>query len=182
MYAICLQYPQNLLRNIARDHCNSEWVTCVDIDMMFPSPINGYHLIAGNLELFLLSEDAKNCSKCAFVLPTYEIRQNVTKIPNSKAELMQYIHEGKARRYHQVTNEAGQNMTNLAEWEKRPVGDFVKIAYPVKYFQFKYEPIYIARIGTPKFDERYVGYGTARLEQVWLVLSQFFHFIFNHTY
>jgi hypothetical protein len=138
--------------------------------MMFPSPINGSHIIAEHLKMFLNSKEANKCVKCAFVLPTYEIRQNISKVPSNKTELMQYVHEGKARRYYQVTNEAGQKMTNLAKWEKRPGGDFVKIAYPAENFQFRYEPIHIAKNDTPKFNERYMGQGTARFEQVNLVI------------
>ncbi|KAF4517372.1 hypothetical protein B566_EDAN013627, partial [Ephemera danica] len=162
-----LLYPQNMLRNVAREHCQNEWITCVDMDMFFPSPAdNGEHKVAESLQQFLNSSAAMSCKNCAFVLPTYEIQSNVSHVPRNKTELLEFVEKGDARQFHNVTYPQGQEMSDLNTWEKLGVKDSeVSIAYAAKPFEWKYEPIYIARRGTPRFDERYVGFGTDRVEQ-----------------
>jgi len=65
-----LPYPQNLLRNLARQHCLSEWVMCPDVDMVFPRPDGN---LTQSLVRFLQTSKALYCSKCAFVFPLYEV-------------------------------------------------------------------------------------------------------------
>ncbi len=63
-----LEYPQNLLRNLAKNGCQTEFTFIPDIDMI---PIPG---LAEDLDAFLAEEEQENCDKCAFVVPTYEIK------------------------------------------------------------------------------------------------------------
>ena len=52
-----MQYPQNLLRNVARKNCGTEWVFLTDVDII---PIPN---LAPDLAVFLRSPQAKNCKK-----------------------------------------------------------------------------------------------------------------------
>lgn len=67
-----MAYPQNVLRNAARSHCANRWVMCPDVDMVLPRP-SPYTDLPTQLSRFLKGRWAKSCSKCAFVLPVYEI-------------------------------------------------------------------------------------------------------------
>ena len=59
-------YPQNLLRNLAKAGCQTNYTYIPDIDMV-PSPG-----MAARLNTFLArDQQLGNCSKCAFVIPTY---------------------------------------------------------------------------------------------------------------
>lgn len=63
-----------------------------------------------DLEKFLDSDQARSCDKCAFVVPVYEISQDLSPganfdpaaVPADKAELLGLVSRGKARQFHQV--------------------------------------------------------------------------------
>ena len=42
----------------------------------------------------------------------------------------------------------------------------LNVAYKVDKYQFKYEPLYVAKSDTPIFDERFIGFGMTRNTQV----------------
>lgn len=75
-----------------------------------------------------------------------------------------------ARPYHKKAFSLNQKSTNFSRWEKLPAGDQVAVAYPVEKFIFHYEPVYVAKKGTPPFSERYVGYGMTRNTQAYEML------------
>jgi len=86
-------------------------------------------------------------------------------LPADKTQLKEYIKKGWARQYHMEVFTQNQASSKLKNWEKRNSKKDVGIAYSVS-FNFWYEPLYVARQGTPTFDERYVGYGMTRNTQV----------------
>ncbi len=91
-----LGYPQNLMRNIAKSGCQTNYTFIPDVDMI---PNAGLDL---SLENFLMSKD--NCDKCAFVIPVYEISTKATHLPENKTELVDYVKANNARQFHQVKN------------------------------------------------------------------------------
>ena len=154
-------YPQNLLRNLAKNGCQTNYTYIPDIDMV-PTP--GMDL---QLETFLeKQEERNNCSKCAYVIPTYEISINSTHLPTNKTELVQFVKNKQARQFHQALYSINQKSSNLKKWEKLPEAEELDIAYKVEKYIFKYEPLYIARGDTPAFDERFIGFGMTRNTQV----------------
>ncbi|CAB3379172.1 Hypothetical predicted protein [Cloeon dipterum] len=159
-----LRYPQNAMRNLARRFCKTEWVLCPDVDMVFPDTLPNSESMHSKLNRFLKSEKARNCEKCAFVFPVYEIENVKERVPESKAALLQYLAEKKAQIYHITIFAPNQLSSNLSVWEKLPLQPDVDIALPVD-FNFYYEPVYVTRHGSPKFDERYIGYGMTRNTQ-----------------
>ena len=161
-----LPYPQNLLRNVARRHCRSEWVVCPDVDMMFPGADSTVRPSwTQRLALFLQSPKAQNCAKCAFVLPLFELENENRTLPADKKQLRKHVDAGRARPYHAEVFVQNQAASKLKNWIKRPQASAVDVAYSVQY-KFWYEPVFIARHSAPKFDERYVGYGMTRNTQV----------------
>ena len=106
-------YPQNLLRNTVKRGCQTNYTFIPDIDMV---PIPGMDL---ELETFLQKDQqANNCTKCAFVVPTYEISSKCEHLPRTKAELLTFIKEKKARQFH--LGLINQLASNLARWETIP--------------------------------------------------------------
>ena len=91
-------YPQNLLRNVAKAGCQTNYTFVPDIDMI---PIDG---LDRRLEAYLKSDRARECGdKCAYVVPVYEISTTSTHTPQNKTELVQqFIKKKKARQFHQV--------------------------------------------------------------------------------
>jgi len=82
-----------------------------------------------------------------------------------------------ARPYHKKAFRLNQMSTNFSRWEKLPPRGGVGVAYPVEKFMFHYEPVYVARRGTPPFAERYVGYGMTRNTQAYEMLLANFTFL-----
>ena len=154
-------YPQNLLRNTAKKGCQTAYTYIPDIDMV-PTP--GMDL---QLETFLQKDqETNNCTKCAFVIPTYEISRNSTHLPQNKAELLTFLKEKQARQFHQALYSINQKSSNLLKWEKVPETAELEVAYKVEKYIFKYEPLYVSRGDTPAFDERFIGFGMTRNTQV----------------
>ncbi|CAG0924156.1 unnamed protein product, partial [Notodromas monacha] len=89
-------YPQQLLRNVARQGCLAEYVTLVDVDMI-PRPG-----LAEDLRSFLRKKETQSCEKCAYVLPVYEIAETAGKLPENKADLVKMITAKRARPFHQA--------------------------------------------------------------------------------
>jgi len=83
------------MRNIAKAGCQTTFTFVPDIDMI---PNEGLDL---SLDEFLTSE-GKSCEKCAFVIPVYEISNNVTHLPKDKTELLSYVNANLSRQFHVV--------------------------------------------------------------------------------
>ncbi|XP_076043297.1 beta-1,4-glucuronyltransferase 1 isoform X2 [Oratosquilla oratoria] len=159
-----MAYPQNMLRNVARSNCHTDFVFLVDVDIV---PIPG---LSTKLSNFLDSEQARKCRKCAFVVPTYEVDERAH-LPHNRSELLRLTSKGLARPFHQKVFVHNQHATNFSRWEARekefPLEQEVTISHPVTNFEFFYEPFYVARDDVPQHDERFVGYGFTRNTQVY---------------
>ena len=153
-------YPQNLLRNLAKNGCQTNYTYIPDIDMV---PTSGMDL---QLETFLAKQEMYNCTKCAYVIPTYEVSTKSSHLPTNKTELLQFVKNKQARQFHQALYSINQKSSNLKHWEKIPQTEEIEIAYKVEKYIFKYEPLYIARGDSPAFDERFIGFGMTRNTQV----------------
>lgn len=101
-------YPQNHLRNLARKGCQNDYIFLTDIDII-PS-IN----FTQNLDKFLRkTKCSNNNSKCAYVVPTYEI-DNRAKFPHTKTDLLRLSKRGLARPFHQKVFIYNQYATNFS--------------------------------------------------------------------
>jgi len=171
-------YPQNLLRNLAKNGCQTNYTYIPDIDMV-PTP--GMDL---QLEAFIKKqEESNNCTKCAYVIPTYEISSNSTHLPRNKTELLQFVKSKQARQFHQALYSINQKSSNLQKWEKIPEAEELDIAYKVEKYIFKYEPLYIARGDTPAFDERFIGFGMTRNTQVYeMYVAGYTFYVLNNAF
>jgi hypothetical protein len=109
---------------------------------------------------------------------SFPLRNSICRyLPCNKSELLLFSKGKKARPYHKQAFSLNQKSTDFERWEKLAPGEArVSVAYPVEKFIFHYEPVYIARRGTPPFDERYLGYGMTRNTQAYEM------FLANYTF
>ncbi|KAG8234611.1 hypothetical protein J437_LFUL015024 [Ladona fulva] len=164
-------YPQNILRNSAIRMCPTEWIMTVDVDMLPPPSLHR------RLENFFAQKENGNCSKCAFALPTYEVKppnglatplEMAETLPNTKEDLLRLIKKKSARPFHIKIFKKNQETSKLSRWEKLPrlPNDDIHVAYVVNY-SFWYEPVFVAKRGFPPFDERFLGFGMTRNTQAY---------------
>ncbi|OQR67207.1 N-acetyllactosaminide beta-1 [Tropilaelaps mercedesae] len=159
---IKLLFPQNHLRNIARDGCErmgAKYFFLTDIDIV-PKPA-----LASQLNEFLHERKPR---REVFVVPTYEMPEHAD-MPQSKADLLKMVRAGFARPFHKVVFIHNQYATNHDLWERlaKKTPDQLKIAYKVTNYEFFYEPFYVAPFSVPRHDERFIGYGFTRNTQVY---------------
>lgn len=164
-------YPQNHLRNVARDGCSLQrHFFLVDIDVM-PKPG-----LWDELSDFFGSSNKRPCVKCVFVVPTYEAREMVP-VPRTKRELLGLVRRKEARPFHMKSFIFNQYATNHAAWEAlKHSEDGLRAAYKVQHYEFFYEPFYVAGKEVPRYDERFVGYGFTRNTQVYETHAAGFEF------
>ena len=180
-----LEHPQNLLRNFAKSGCQTEYTLLPDIDMI---PNKNLNL---QLESFLMARQPTNCTtelkpdsqtkqgNCAFVIPVYEIENEVDHLPEDKNQLLKLVKNKLARPFHSALFSINQKASKLKQWESMQpnasqylnfsdnvLPTQVNVAYKVDKYQFKYEPLYVAKSHTPVFDERFIGFGMTRNTQV----------------
>ncbi|XP_042860065.1 beta-1,4-glucuronyltransferase 1-like [Penaeus japonicus] len=159
-----IQYPNNLLRNVARKATSTNLMMVIDIDMT-PSP--GLHraFSAYAKDNHLFEENASE-EKTVWVVPAYELKEG-TEIPSSKTELLKLREEGSARIFYQELCLKCQKYTDYATWEKSTdtKEGRVDALYEVLW-QDPWEPFYIARTNVPFYDERFRQYGFNRISQV----------------
>lgn len=156
-----MEYPQNLMRNTARNTCPTLFVMCPDVDMFLPSI-----QLSNDLNVFLTETQNTPCEKCAYVIPVYEISNNITVMPLNKQELLELINRKQARPFHSSVFYKNQGLSLLTYWEKLNVSEKVAVSHNAGQFSFWYEPVYVAKRDVPAFDERFIGYGLTRNTQV----------------
>ncbi|XP_035216751.1 beta-1,4-glucuronyltransferase 1-like [Stegodyphus dumicola] len=153
-------HPQNHLRNVARRGVRTAYHFLTDIDIM---PVAK---LAEQLNVFLgSSPHAKNCPKCVYVVPTYEMPERLP-VPQSKTELLDRIQMKQSRPFHAKVFIHNQYATNHSRWERIPDSNKLEAAYKISNYEFFYEPFYVARANVPLHDERFIGYGFTRNTQV----------------
>ena len=172
------RYPQNHLRNVVKRACQTNFTYILDIDMI-PNPE-----MSDQLETFLSHDQvSRQCVKCAFVTPTYEIEDDISHLPRNKSELIHLIKADKARPFHIEFFHLNQLSSNLSRWQQLPDSRDLEAAYKVNNYIFNYEPLYIARSDAPAFDERFIGFGMDRNSQVYeMIVAGYSFYVLNSAF
>ncbi|KAK8767825.1 hypothetical protein V5799_005394 [Amblyomma americanum] len=149
-----MPFPQNHLRNVARDGCvSSPYFYATDVDVM---PQYGLY---ERLSAFLAREPP--CAKCLYVVPAFEGTEFAVH-PRTKSALLSRTGQKKEFRvYHAVAFGKNQRATNFSKWKKVPSKDEMFAAYEA-VFEFGYECFYVGPHDVPKFREIFIGYGFTR--------------------
>lgn len=149
-----LLFPQNHLRNVARDGClSSPYFYATDVDVM---PQYGLY---ERLSAFLLRQPP--CAKCLYVVPAFEGTEFVTHPKTKSALLSRTGNKKDFRVYHAVAFSKNQRATNFNKWKNVPSRAELYAAYEA-VFEFGYECFYVCPHDVPKFREIFIGYGFTR--------------------
>ena len=190
-----LEHPQNLLRNVAKSGCQTTYIMLPDIDMIpnknMDIQLEKFLLSKQPAHCLAPSSSPKSkvkTNKCAFVVPVYEISRQVEQLPKDKNELLGLLKNKLSRPFHSALFSINQKASKLKLWEaikpnnangshhnekstletttsSIPMHE-LDVGYKVDKYQFKYEPLYVAKSDTPIFDERFIGFGMTRNTQV----------------
>ncbi|NWQ85225.1 B4GA1 glucuronyltransferase, partial [Burhinus bistriatus] len=99
-----------------------------------------------------------------FVLPAFEVRMG-TRVPGTKAELLQLLGTGDARPFYGTLCPRCQAPTGYGRWWALPPAPHLRVAYEVPW-RDPWEPFYVGPAhGVPPFDERFLQYGFNRISQ-----------------
>ncbi|XP_049636127.1 beta-1,4-glucuronyltransferase 1 [Suncus etruscus] len=148
-----VSYPNNMLRNLARE--GTGYALVIDVDML---PSAG--LWKGLRDLL---EQGKPWLGTALVVPAFEIRLT-GRIPSNKEELLKLYRSGYVRPFYDGTCTPCQAPTNYSRWLSLPQEPSLKPAYRVPWHD-PWEPFYVAGGKVPAFDERFRQYGFNRISQ-----------------
>ncbi|XP_043221387.1 beta-1,4-glucuronyltransferase 1-like isoform X2 [Amphibalanus amphitrite] len=158
-YQLSEPYPNNLLRNVARNATHTEFVLSLDADI---TPNVGFR------QQFLAMANRNNlwgdsADLTAFVLPLYEVGEGVTP-PRDKTTLLEL-----RRRWPQLLRPfyitlcaKCQAPTDFERWETMGVSGRLEVAYDVPW-KDPWEPVYVIRRGAPLYDPRFKQFGFNRI-------------------
>ncbi|XP_043538506.1 beta-1,4-glucuronyltransferase 1 [Chiloscyllium plagiosum] len=166
-------YPNNLLRNAARQALPSRHVLVIDVDML---PSAGLH--PGFLRLLddltRSAESGPGADRTVYVVPALEMR-HTRRLPQHKAELQQLYQVAEVQPFYAELCPRCQAPTNYSRWINLPAaataatstsstGPALRVAYTREWTD-PWEPFYISRTTVPPYDERFEQYGFNRISQ-----------------
>lgn len=156
-----IKYPQNSLRNLARDNLNTNLFYLVDIDTVPCSSLrHDFDKFATKKGLYENPDMLE-----AFITPAFEIKRHL-RYPDDKQELLDYWENGDAQPFHKNTCQHCHNPTKYDHWKSISIRSEIREAYEIDYYS-SYEPFYIGHVdSTPYYDERFKAYGYDRISQV----------------
>ncbi|KAL8590087.1 hypothetical protein ACOMHN_034318 [Nucella lapillus] len=156
-----IEYPHNVLRNLAINYVQTRYVFVVDVDML---PSEDLHPL---FQKFLARLESRNGTslKTAYVVPSFELKQG-SSVPSSKEDLLRAWSSLSVRPFYSQLCAKCQRPTDFDRWknvESRASG--LDVAYSVEW-KDPWEPFYISRASLPLYDERFKQYGFNRISQV----------------
>ncbi|CAK6449767.1 unnamed protein product [Pipistrellus nathusii] len=149
-----VSYPNNMLRNLAREGAN--YALVVDVDMV---PSEG--LWRGLREML---DQSDQWAGTALVVPAFEMRQYRYRLPENKDELLKLYRMGQVRPFYYDVCMPCQAPTDYYHWADLPTETLLRPAYEVPW-RDPWEPFYMAGGKVPAFDERFRQYGFNRISQ-----------------
>jgi len=153
-----VDYPNNLLRNVAIDAAVSPYIFVVDIDMI---PSSG---LFTQFSEFISKQPADR--KIAYVVPVFEI-QLKSEMPVNRHALLQMWNHGIIQPFYRNVCWKCQRYTDYDMWHNLTLNhvEQINIAYTVEWHD-PWEPFYIVDKKAPKYDEKFKNYGFNRISQV----------------
>ena len=151
-------YPANYFRNIARKNIKSMYLFYVDCDFIVPM----------NMHTNLKSDDIERISKnfdglerkVVLIIPTYNTHnKDIKDLPNNRKELLELV---KSKRINRVINNS-QRFTNFNRFEKENSEQFYLVHWGS---MLHYEPYFISPTSVPFYNERFIGCGRDKIENV----------------
>lgn len=155
-----IEYPHNVLRNLAINYVQTRYVLVVDVDML---PSEGLRV---GFQKLLAREEAENMTSVrrAYVVPAFELKPG-TGVPAHKSDLLRLWSLWSARPFYSEMCPKCQRPTDYERWRDLPRPPGLRVGYTMEWAD-PWEPFYIARASLPLYDERFKQYGFNRISQV----------------
>ncbi|KAK6182973.1 hypothetical protein SNE40_010533 [Patella caerulea] len=154
-----IEYPHNLLRNLALKYSRTSHILVIDIDMI-PSP-NLKEVFMKNQKNYFLKKTTF-ISRSAHVVPAFELK-NGYDVPKNRMELIDLWEKNIIRPFYEEACWKCQKYTDYDKW--RASESELTSAYHAD-FHDPWEPFYIAAKSVPQYDERFKQYGFNRISQI----------------
>ena len=174
-----LDFPQNVLRNLAINHVLTKYVLLLDVDMLPSARLS--HQFSSMLHRMQSSSAGRlsvaNFSKTAFVLPAFEVKMYVPTnfsfssyfpnlvLPHTRQDLVKFWERAAARPFYIELCKKCQSPTDYHRWRYLSPEMELSVGYRVDWID-PWEPFYIAASSLPLYDERFKQYGFNRISQV----------------
>eukprot|EP00980_Cylindrotheca_fusiformis_P015267 scaffold4247_cov66-Cylindrotheca_fusiformis.AAC.8 len=154
-------YPHNVLRNVAMDAAESDYVLLLDVDYI-PFPRGCHDRLIHAMQRNPLILERK---RTLFILPAFQLLPPVNAthateemLPASKAEILGLIKDGKMRPFHVKVSYGGHGPTDFNKWIHKAStqnynGDFYEISVGTRESNF-FEPyVFAYKQGLPRYWE-----------------------------
>jgi len=153
-----IDYPNNLLRNVAVNAATTDYIFVVDIDMI---PSSG---LFSQFRQFIVKQPTNR--NIAYVVPVFEM-QLQSEIPADRGALLQMWNRGFIQPFYREVCWKCQRYTDYNMWYNLTLKhvEQIDIAYMVEWHD-PWEPFYIVDVKAPKYDEKFKNYGFNRISQV----------------
>jgi len=160
-YDSIVDYPNNLLRNVAIDAAISDFIFVVDIDMI---PSFG---MFSQFREFIGKQPADR--KIAYVVPVFEMLLK-SEMPVNRGALLQLWDQGIIQPFYRKVCWKCQRYTDYDTWHNLTLKHMeqINVAYMVQWHD-PWEPFFIVNQNAPKYDETFKNYGFNRISQVCLI-------------
>ena len=146
-----LDYPHNILRNLAMDQLETDYFIALDVDFVTERDC---HSRLVNLIRSDSSVKQALQSKTFLVLPAFESFSNNATIPESKQQVLSMVESGQVFPFHVKSFPPGHGPTDFDRWYRNETGAL----YDVQY-NFHYEPYVVGhRHGIPRYWDPFRGY------------------------
>jgi glycosyltransferase-like protein LARGE len=151
-----LEYPHNILRNLAMDQLQTDYFLALDVD--FVTERDCYSRLVNLVRTDLSVKHALQ-SKTFLVLPAFESFADNATVPESKREVLSMVEGGQASPFHIESFKPGHQPTNFDRWYSNETGALYDIQYDRKF-----EPYVIGqRYGFPRYWDAFRGYHYTKL-------------------
>jgi len=188
-----IEYPVNLLRNVALANVASKYVLVIDVDMLPSSNLERQFssfierlkakeandrkdkAARGRIASALEQHATKRRKdKIAFVVPAYElslqdedVSGSFANVPRNKEQLLDLKREfGSVRPFYSQVCWKCQKYTEYDRWESVPENETLGVVFSRRWAD-PWEPFFIAeKDEMPLYDERFKQYGFNRIQQV----------------
>ncbi|XP_028399595.1 beta-1,4-glucuronyltransferase 1-like [Dendronephthya gigantea] len=159
-----VEYPNNLLRNIAKHGVEGRYSLVVDIDMIPNQALYTDFMIFATENNLFVDGNSFYSDKSVFVLPAFEVRsKGADYMPKDKRELVNLLDEGKVRPFYYDICRKCQRPTDYERWQSFVNYDKdMDVGYEIEW-QDPWEPFFISPKSAPDYDERFRQYGFNRI-------------------
>ncbi|XP_046859580.1 beta-1,4-glucuronyltransferase 1-like isoform X3 [Xenia sp. Carnegie-2017] len=154
-YAKKINYPSNVLRNVAKHGHSSIYSLVMDIDLVPNQNLRSKFLkFATQNNLFNGGNSFYN-EKSVFVLPVFEMNsESYEEVPKEKSQLLNMLDKSIRPFYYEVCQKC-QRRTDYTRWKSLDNSEnYFDVGYEVSW-KDPWEPFFISPTSAPDYDERF---------------------------